>query len=87
MVVGGKGCDLIHTRCKKQLKKINAPATEKSSTVRKKTLTKKDFLWRKKMYTCEGIWLLLDMEAAAGTVIMMSDALNTFFWHNCALIT
>ena len=37
----GMGCDLIHTRCKKQRKKINAPTTEKSLAVRKKTLTNK----------------------------------------------
>ena len=41
------GCDLIHTRCKKQRKKINAPATEKSSGVRKKTLTKKRLTGKK----------------------------------------
>ena len=41
VVCCGKGCDLIHTRCKNQRKKMNAPATEKSSVVRKKTLTNK----------------------------------------------
>ena len=57
VVAGGKGCDLIHTRCKKQRKKTIAlckktntqplrhPNTENSMTVRKKTLTEKKIVY------------------------------------------